>query len=92
MIGKYGAGVAFVGSRFPVEELTRKRRLLFVTIQLPDGRIEALLTVLMHERIGGEDGTGKWYVGGSFSNMSEADTARLAAYLDKKKASEASPN
>ena len=89
VIGKFGAGLAFVGTRFPVDELTRQRRLLFVTIQLPDGRIEALLTVLMHERVGGEDGQGKWFVGGSFSNMSEEDNARLAAYLDKRKASEA---
>lgn len=84
VIGKFGAGLAFVGTRFPVEELTRERRLLFVTIQLPDGRIEALLTVLMHERIGGEDGQGKWFVGGSFSNMSEEDKARLAEYLEKR--------
>jgi hypothetical protein len=84
VIGKFGAGLSFVGSRLPEAELTRIGRLLFITIQLPAGRIEALLTILMYKRSGGEDGKGKWFIGGSFSNLSEEDAALLAAYLDKR--------
>jgi hypothetical protein len=84
VIGKFGVALAFVGTRFAEQDLARKGRLLFVTIQLPDSRIEALITVLMHHRSGNEDGKGKWFIGGSFSNLSEEDTARLAAYLDKR--------
>jgi hypothetical protein len=84
VIGKFGLALAFVGTRFAEQDLARKGRLLFVTIQLPDSRIEALVTVLMHHRSGAEDGKGKWFIGGSFSNLSEENTARLAAYLEKR--------
>jgi hypothetical protein len=84
VISKYGAAVAFVGTRFAEEEITRIGRLLFVTINLPNGRIEALLSVLNYQRSGSEEGKGKWVIGGAFSNIKEEDAALLSSYLEKR--------
>jgi hypothetical protein len=84
VIGKFGVALAFVGTRFAEEEVARVGRLLFVTIDLPNGRIEALVTILTYQRTGSEEGKGHWLVGGSFSNINEEDLAILAAYLAKR--------
>ena len=89
VIGKYGAALAFVGTRFAEEEVARIGRLLFVTIDLPNGRIEALVTILMYQRAGGEEGKGHWLIGGAFSNISEESVAILSDYLAKR--AEAAP-
>jgi hypothetical protein len=84
VISKLGVGLAFVGTRFSEEEVERIGRLLFVTIDLPSARIEAVVTVLNHRRSGIETGTGKWLIGGTFSNMSDEDVAHLSSYLEKR--------
>jgi hypothetical protein len=89
VIGKFGVALAFVGTRFAEEEVARVGRLLFVTIDLPNGRIEALVTILTYQRTGSEEGKGHWLVGGAFSNINEENTAILAAYLAKR--AEAAP-
>jgi hypothetical protein len=89
VIGKFGAALAFVGTRFAEEEVARIGRLLFVTIDLPNGRIEALVTILMYQRAGSEEGKGHWLIGGAFSNINEESVAILSDYLAKR--AEAAP-
>ena len=88
VLSKYGAGLAFAGTRFAEAEVARVGRLLFVTIDLPGGRIEALLSVLTYQRTSNEEGKGHWLVGGAFSNINEASTTLLSAYLEKRAAAE----
>jgi hypothetical protein len=89
VISKFGVALAFVGTRFAEAEVARVGRLLFVTIDLPNGRIEALVTILTYQRKGSEEGKGHWLIGGPFSNINEENTAILSAYLAKR--SEAAP-
>jgi len=89
VIGKFGVALAFVGTRFAETEVARVGRLLFVTIDLPNGRIEALVTILTYERSGSEEGQGHWRVGGAFANINEESVAILSDYLAKR--SEAAP-
>jgi hypothetical protein len=89
VISKYGVALAFVGTRFAEEEVARIGRLLFVTINLPNGRIEGLVTILTYQRTGNEEGKGHWLIGGAFSNVSEEHAAILSAYLAKR--SQAAP-
>lgn len=89
VIGKFGVALAFVGTRFAEEEVARVGRLLFVTIDLPNGRIEALVTILTYQRTGSKEGKGHWLVGGAFANINEESVAVLSDYLAKR--SEAAP-
>jgi len=89
VIGRFGAALAFVGTRFAEVEVARVGRLLFVTIDLPNGRIEALLTILTYQRTGNEEGKGHWIIGGAFANISEESVAVLSDYLAKR--AEATP-
>ncbi len=84
VISKFGAALAFVGTRFAEAEVARVGRLLFVTIDLPNGRIEALVTILTYQRKGNEEGKGHWLIGGPFSNINEENSATLSAYLAKR--------
>ena len=88
-ISKFGVALAFVGTRFAEEEVMRVGRLLFVTLDLPNGRIEALVSLLAYQRTGSKEGKGNWRVGGAFSNMNEEDVAHLASYLEKRAQAEA---
>ncbi len=83
MISKFGMGLSLVGTRFPEGELSTVGRLLFVRVDLPEGAIEAVVTIVTHDRSEGE-GKGKWFLGVNIYQMSEADTATLAAYLEKR--------
>jgi rubredoxin len=82
-ISKLGMGISLVGARFPEHELTRPGRLLFVRIDLPAGSIEAVVTVLNYRRVG-EERKRKWALGVNIYQMSEADTERLATYLQER--------
>jgi hypothetical protein len=84
VISKFGLTLAFVGTRFAEDEVARVGRLLFVTLDLPNGRIEAVVSVLTHQRSGIEEGKGKWLIGATFLNMNEEDAARLSSYLEKR--------
>lgn len=87
-ISKLGMALTFVGSRFKEEEFAQTGRLLFVTITLPKGAIDAVVTTVRHERIGTEEGTRRWFVQASITHMSEGDTARLSSYLEKREKDE----
>lgn len=82
-ISQIGMAVSFVGSRFSEEQLTRTGCPLFVTVDLPNGSIGAVVTTITCDRLG-DKGKARWLVGVAISQMSETDAARLAAYLDKR--------
>ncbi len=82
-ISQIGMALSFVGSRFPAEELTRPGCSLFVTVNLPGGPIAAVVSIVYWERRG-TNGRSGWSVGTKISQMSECDTARLAAYVRKR--------
>jgi predicted Zn-ribbon and HTH transcriptional regulator len=83
-ISKLGLALSFIGSRFGEEEFVRTGRLLFVTVTLPKGAIDAVVTIVRHERVVAEEATGRWFVQASITHMSEGDTARLLSYLKKR--------
>jgi len=84
VIGKFGVALAFVGTRFAEVEVANVGRLLFVTIDLPNGRIEALVTILTYQRTGVEEGKGHWLIGGAFANINEESGAILSDYIAKR--------
>jgi hypothetical protein len=87
VISKFGMGLSLVGTRFPEGALSQVGQLLFVRVDLPEGAIEAVVTIVTHNRSEGE-GQRKWFLGVNIYQMSEADTTRLAAYLEKRAQSE----
>jgi len=82
-ISQIGMALSFVGSRFLAEQLTRPGCSLFVTVNLPNGAIEAVVSIVNLERPSGKSAA-RWLVGAVISQMSEGDTARLAAYIKKR--------
>src|SRR6266446_1692679 len=88
-ISQIGMALSFVGTRFSKEQITLPGCSLFVTLDLPDGAISAVVSIVNWSRTSGE-GRPKWLVGTMISQMSESNTARLAAYL--KKRGEAGPH
>jgi hypothetical protein len=79
-ISKYGMNLSLVGARFTEGELSRTGRLLFIRIDLPDGPVEAVVTLVWHERAGDERRK-KWSLGVGIHQMSDEDTERLENYL-----------
>jgi len=86
-ISQIGMGLSFVGTRFSQEQLTRPGCSLFVTVNLPDGAIAAVVSVVNWSRPG-SNGKAKWLVGTTISQMSDADAGRLAAYIKKRAAAD----
>jgi hypothetical protein len=82
-ISKYGMSFSLVGTRFSEAELTKKGRLLFVRVDLPEGSIEAVVSTVTSDRIG-EEGKRKWLLGVKIHQMADTDTERLTAYLEKR--------
>src|SRR6266568_5377176 len=82
-ISQGGMALSFVGSRFAEAELTRPGCSLYVTVNLPSSVIAAVLSVITCERLGAK-GQAKWLIGAKITQMSDADAARLAAYLEKR--------
>jgi hypothetical protein len=78
-----GLALSFTGSRFKEEDL-KTGRLLFVTITLPDGTVDAVVTTVTQERVEKEDGAASWFVRGAITQMSEGNSARLSSYLEKR--------
>jgi hypothetical protein len=86
-ISQIGMALSFVGRRFSEEQLTRPGCSLYVTVNLPDGAIAAVVSIVYWERPGYNRRT-SWLVGTTISQMSDRDAARLAAYLEKRSKSE----
>ncbi len=83
-ISSLGLALSFIGSRFEEAEFAQTGRLLFVTITLPNGPVDAVVTTVTHERVGTQEGKASWFVRASFIKMSEGDNERLLSYLDKR--------
>ena len=81
-ISKVGMSLSLVGTRFSEMDLARKK-LLFVRIDLPEGSIEAVVTIVTSERTG-EEAKKKWLLGVNIHQMSDSDRERLKAHLEKR--------
>ena len=82
-ISKFGMLLSVVGTRFGENELTRRGRLLFARIDLPDGPIETVVAIVTYERVG-EAQRRRWLLGVKIHQMSDEDTEQLSAYLDRR--------
>jgi hypothetical protein len=83
LIGQFGMRLSLVGTRFSEADLSPGGRLLFVRIDLPEGLIESVVTIVTSDRTG-EEGRKKWLLGVSIHQMSDPDRERLTSYLDKR--------
>ena len=83
ILSQIGMALSFAGTRFPEDQLTRPGCSLFVTVDLSVGPISAVVSVVECSRSGGP-GRSRWQVGTMISQMSESNTARLAAYIKKR--------
>jgi hypothetical protein len=61
--------------------------MLFVKIDLPEGAIEAVVTIVSSDRAG-EGAKRKWQLGVKIHQMSDPDRELLASYLEKRGADE----
>ncbi len=83
IIGKFGMKLSLVGSRFSEADLSSRGRLMFVRVDLPEGPVEAVVTIVTSERAG-EEGRKKWVLGVSIHQMSDTDRERLDGYLEER--------
>ena len=81
-LSQIGMALSFVGSKFSEQQLTRPGCSLYVTVNLPDGAIAAVVSIVNWEKPVGKGRNG-WFVGATISQMSDRDAARLAAYIQK---------
>jgi hypothetical protein len=82
-ISKFGMSLSLVGTRFAEADLSRPGRLLFVTVDLPEGPIEAVVSIVTNDRVG-EEGKRKWVLGVKMQQMADADSERLSGFLEKR--------
>ena len=82
-ISKFGMRLSLVGTRFTEAELSQLGQLLFVRVDLPEGSIEAVVTIVSSER-GGEATKKRWTLGVKIQQMSDEDRERLAGYMEKR--------
>ena len=87
-ISKLGMTLTFMGTKFAEEELTRIGRLLFVRLDLPNGPIAVVVSLVTCDRRGLEHHKRGWEVGVSICDISEHDNDRLSSYLEKRAESE----
>ena len=82
-ISKFGMRLSLVGTRFTEADLSQLGRLLFVRVDLPEGPIEAVVTIVSSER-GGDAVKKRWTLGVKIQQMSDEDRERLGGYLEKR--------
>jgi len=82
-ISNFGMQLSLAGTRFSEAELSRVGGLLFVRIDLPQGPIEAVVSIVTSERAG-DEGKKKWLLGVTIHQISDADRERLDVYLKKR--------
>ena len=86
-ISKFGMSLSLAGTRFGETELSQIGRMLFVKLDLQDGAVEGVVTIVSCDRTG-EGAKRKWQLGVKIHQMSDADRERLASYLEKRGAGE----
>lgn len=82
VISKSGLELSFSGTKLAQGAFSRIGRLLFVSIVLPNGPIDAVVTSVTHDHVG-ERGKQRWLIGATITKMSEGDEERLSSYLKK---------
>jgi hypothetical protein len=82
-ISSLGMALSLVGTRFPEVELSQIGRMLFVRVDLPEGPVEAVVTIASYARAG-EGARRKWQLGVKLHQISDSDRERLIAYLEKR--------
>jgi hypothetical protein len=82
-ISQGGMALSFVGSRLPEHQLKRPGCPLYATVTLSSGVIAAVLATVTSDRMG-TNGQGTWLVGAKITQMSDADAAMLAEFLEKR--------
>ena len=75
--------LSLVGTRFSETELSQAGRLLFVKLDLPEGAVEAVVSIVRADRTG-EDVKKKWLIGVKIQQIADADRERLDNYLAKR--------
>lgn len=83
-ISSTGLEVSFVGLRFGPEEFDQPGRILLVSIVLPNGPVDAVVSTVSHVHLEKERGLPTWLIGASIMQMSDTDRERLTVYLDKR--------
>jgi hypothetical protein len=83
-ISKYGMLVSLVGTRFEEAELSRAGRLLLIHIELPNGLVEAVVSIVTHERTG-EEQRKRWLLGVETRQISDEHGELLAEYLERRR-------
>lgn len=81
-ISEFGMLLSLLGTRIPDGELTRKGRMLFVRVDLPNGPVESVVKIVTHERA--TDGQKRWQLGVQTHQMADADKELLTAYLERR--------
>ena len=82
-ISKFGMRLSLLGTRFTEAELSELGRLMFIRIDLTEGPIEAVVSIVSSER-SGEAAKKRWILGVKIQQMSDADRERLSSYLEKR--------
>lgn len=75
--------LSLAGTRFSEAELSKVGRLLFVRIDVPEGAVEAVVSVVRADRTV-EDVKKKWVIGVKLQQIADADRERLDNYLAKR--------
>ncbi|MDQ3755977.1 MAG: hypothetical protein M3371_14750 [Acidobacteriota bacterium] len=84
-ISKYGLAVSFIGTRFKDADFAQTGRPLLITVMLPNGPAEMLVTTITHERpAAGQGARQGWLLGSVIREMRAEDRARLEDYLDSR--------
>jgi hypothetical protein len=86
-ISKFGMRLSLIGTRFAEADLSRRGGLLFVRVDLPEGAVEAVVTIINSERTG-EEAKKKWLLGVNIHQIADEDRDRLVAYLEKRRQDE----
>lgn len=81
-ISSFGMLLSLVGTRIPEDELSRPGRMLFVRVDLPDAPIEAVVTIVTHERR--TDGQKRWLLGVTIHQISDPDKELLVEYIERR--------
>jgi hypothetical protein len=82
-ISEFGMLLSLVGTRFDENELSRTGKLLFVRIDLPNAPVEAVVTIVTHERVG-EGQKRRWLLGVKIHQMSDTDREVLVDDLKRR--------
>ena len=83
-LSKYGMLLSLVGTRFAEGELSRTGRLLLVRVDLPNGLVEAVTTVVTSERLG-EGQRRRWLLGVETRQISDEHGELLEEYLERRR-------